>query len=191
MGDSAEALLVTLMTCSTPARAALLMTFSSCAGTPGLTSTTVVMPATAALMLAGASRSPAAISAPASASAFAFSGLRTSARTGTSRCLSRSTASEPTFPAVVTRIMACCSLRYGLGYATHSGRLRLGCQTQNEVEWRYGERRAAPVQADPQGRADPRPDHRCRRPADLRARCGRHHPRGRQDGGGGQRLAAR
>ena len=55
-------------------------------------------------MLAGTSRSPSAISAPASASAAALAGSRTSTRTGTSRSRSRRTASEPTFPAVVTRI---------------------------------------------------------------------------------------
>jgi hypothetical protein len=43
---------------------------------------------------------------PAPASVLAPSASRTSTRTGSSRCLSSSTASVPTFPAVVTRIMA-------------------------------------------------------------------------------------
>ena len=104
MGESAGALLVALMTCPAPARRALAITFSSWAGTAGLTRTTVLMPVIASSMLAGTSRSPTATSAPASARAFAFAGSRTSTRTGTSRCLSRRTVSEPTFPAVVTRI---------------------------------------------------------------------------------------
>ena len=89
------------------ARAALATTFSSWAGTAGLTSTTALMPVIASSMLAGTSRSPAAICAPASASAcaFAFAGSRTSTRTGTSCSRSSLTVSAPTFPAVVTRIM--------------------------------------------------------------------------------------
>ena len=70
----------------------------------GLTSTTVWTPVIASSRLAGTSRSPTATSAPTSARTFAFAASRTSTRTGTSRCLSRRTVSEPTFPAVVTRI---------------------------------------------------------------------------------------
>ena len=84
MGESADALLVALTTCPAPARAALATTFSSWAGTAGLTRTTALTPFIASSMLAGTSRSPAATSAPASASAFtaAFAGSRTSTRTG-------------------------------------------------------------------------------------------------------------
>ena len=86
-------------------------------------------------MLAGTSRSPAAISAPASASAFtaAFAGSRTSTRTGTSRSRSSRTASEPTFPAVVTRITVGLSSSLRMGYRTHFGKLGMGCQTQKLV----------------------------------------------------------
>jgi len=67
MGESAEALLVALATCSVPARAALAITFSSWAGTAELTSTTDVTPAIAWSMLSGMSRLPTAISTPATA----------------------------------------------------------------------------------------------------------------------------
>ena len=105
MGESAEALLVALTTCPTSARAALRTTFSSWAGTAGVTRTTAETPVIASSRLAGTSRSPTTTSAPASASAFPFAGSRTSTRTGTPRCVSRRAASLPTFPAVVTRIM--------------------------------------------------------------------------------------
>ena len=76
----------------------------SVSSSAGLTSTTEVTPAIAWLMLSGMSRSPTAISTPASAIALPFSGSRTSTRTGTWRCVRRRAASDPTFPAVVTSI---------------------------------------------------------------------------------------
>jgi len=85
MGESADALLLALTMCPTPARAALATAVSSCAGTAGLTRMTDVTPSIAASMEARSSRSPTAIWTPASASAAAFSGWRVSTRTGTSR----------------------------------------------------------------------------------------------------------
>lgn len=58
MGESSDALLVIFTMCSTPARAALWITFGSCADTAELTGTTVVTPALASSMLCGTSRSP-------------------------------------------------------------------------------------------------------------------------------------
>jgi hypothetical protein len=106
IGESAEALLVALTTCATPARAALATTFSSWAGTAGLTRITALTPSIAASMVAGTARSPAAICAPAAASALAAAlpGSRASTRTGVSCSRSSRAASAPTFPAVVTRI---------------------------------------------------------------------------------------
>jgi hypothetical protein len=105
IGESAEALLVALTTKLTPARAALATTLSSWAGTPGLTSTTDVTPCIARSMLAGSPRSATAISAPIRTNALARSGSRVRTLTGISRPLRVRTASAPTFPAVVTRIM--------------------------------------------------------------------------------------
>ena len=71
IGESALALLVALTTWPTPARAALATTFSSWAGTAGLTSTTPLMPLIASSRLAGTPRSPVVIPAPASATLLA------------------------------------------------------------------------------------------------------------------------
>ena len=132
IGESADALLVALTMCPTPARAALAMTFSSCAGTAGLTRMTAVTSASTASRLAGTSRSPTAISAPACASDLAFSWSRTRTRTGIARSASRRAASVPTFPAVVTRIMAGPSCTE-MGYTAHNVDLLMGCQTQNDA----------------------------------------------------------
>ena len=96
MGEPAGALLVALTTWPALARAAPATALSSWAGTAGLTRTTALTPFIASSMLAGTSRSPAATSAPAPASAFtaAFAGSRTSTRTGSCRSRSRRTVSE-------------------------------------------------------------------------------------------------
>ena len=103
-------------------------------GTAGLTSTTPLTPLIASSMLAGTARSPAAISAPASASALAvaFAGSRTSTRTGTSRSRSRRAVSEPTFPAVVTRIMMSLFLHREWVTAPTLTWRGVGCQTQKD-----------------------------------------------------------
>ncbi len=106
-GESAEALLVTLTMWVTPARTALSITAISWAGTAGLTSSTVSIPARAASRVSGRSKSPVTTSIPRRvASSGTREGSRTRARAGWWRAASRRMASEPTLPvAPVTRIM--------------------------------------------------------------------------------------
>jgi hypothetical protein len=89
-------------------RSALSITLSSCETTGWVTRITVETPRIARSMLSGESRSPGKISTPACARGVTFSatfsGWRTSTRTPTSRWAMRRAASEPTLPAVVTKI---------------------------------------------------------------------------------------
>ena len=69
-----------------------------------VTRTTLETPSIAWSILSGEPRSPGKISTPVWARSAAFSGWRTTTRTGTSRWAIRRAAAEPTLPAVLTRI---------------------------------------------------------------------------------------
>ena len=105
MGESGEALLVTLTMWRTPALVAAATTASSWAGIAGETRITTSTSASAASRLASSSRSPRAISTPASRKSLILAGSRARTRAGVPALAKSVAASRPTLPGVVIRII--------------------------------------------------------------------------------------